>query len=438
MTTVFANRTFRSLFLAQVVALIGTGMLTVALGLLAYDLAGDRAGAVLGTALAIKMIAYVVIAPVAAAFLQHIPRRGLLVSLDVIRAAVALLLPFVTDVWQIYVLIFLLQSASAAFTPTFQAVIPDVLPEEREYTKALALSRLAYDLEAVLSPLFAAALLTLVSFNNLFLGTVFGFLASAAMILSVSLSTPDAQDSDESALRRALRGSRIYFATPRLRGLLAVDMVVAMAGALVLVNTVVYVQGTFGRSETDTALALASFGAGSMVVALVIVRVLDAISDRTVMLVGSAVLALAAISAAWLPNFAALLVVWAIIGGGYSLAQTPNGRLVRRSSSEADRPSLFAAEFSLSHACWLISYPLAGWAGAALGLRPTSVILGLLAGIALGVAFVVWPAHDPEVVPHDHADLPADHPHLREHAQSGWHAHQFVIDDLHRRWPQSI
>lgn len=437
MTTVFANRTFRNLFLAQVVALIGTGMLTVALGLLAYDLAGDRAGAVLGTALAIKMIAYVVIAPVAAAFLQHIPRRGLLVSLDVIRAAVALLLPFVTDVWQIYVLIFLLQSASAAFTPTFQAVIPDVLPEEREYTKALALSRLAYDLEAVLSPLFAAALLTLVSFNNLFLGTVFGFLASAAMILSVSLSTPDAQDSDESALRRTLRGSRIYFATPRLRGLLAVDMVVAMAGALVLVNTVVYVQGTFGRSETDTALALASFGAGSMV-ALVIVRVLDAISDRTVMLVGSAVLALAAISAAWLPNFAALLVVWAIIGGGYSLAQTPNGRLVRRSSSEADRPSLFAAEFSLSHACWLISYPLAGWAGAALGLRPTSVILGLLAGIALGVAFVVWPAHDPEVVPHDHADLPADHPHLREHTQSGWHAHQFVIDDLHRRWPQSI
>jgi len=39
---------FRRLFTAQVVALAGTGLLTVALGLLAYDLAGSAAAAVLG------------------------------------------------------------------------------------------------------------------------------------------------------------------------------------------------------------------------------------------------------------------------------------------------------------------------------------------------------------------------------------------------------
>ena len=37
----------------------GTGIMTVALGLLAFKIAGDKAGTVLGTALAIKMIAYV-------------------------------------------------------------------------------------------------------------------------------------------------------------------------------------------------------------------------------------------------------------------------------------------------------------------------------------------------------------------------------------------
>ncbi|WP_292201484.1 hypothetical protein, partial [Mesorhizobium sp.] len=30
----------------------------------------------------------------------------------------------------------ILQSASAGFTPTFQATIPDVLPGEKDYTKA--------------------------------------------------------------------------------------------------------------------------------------------------------------------------------------------------------------------------------------------------------------------------------------------------------------
>ncbi|MFX6205842.1 MFS transporter, partial [Acinetobacter baumannii] len=92
-----------------------------------------------------------------------LPRRAFLVSMDLARAAVALALPFVDQVWQVYVLIFVLQSASAAFTPTFQATIPDVLPDENDYTRALSLSRLAYDLESLLSPTLAAALLTLVS-----------------------------------------------------------------------------------------------------------------------------------------------------------------------------------------------------------------------------------------------------------------------------------
>ncbi|MEG7168020.1 MFS transporter, partial [Pseudomonas aeruginosa] len=122
------------------------------------------------------------IAPIAQAFADRLPRRSLLVALDLIRAAVALCLPFVTEVWQIYLLIFVLQAASAGFTPTFQATIPDILPDEEEYTKALSLSRLAYDLESLVSPMLAAALLTIISFHNLFAGTVLGFLVSAALV----------------------------------------------------------------------------------------------------------------------------------------------------------------------------------------------------------------------------------------------------------------
>jgi hypothetical protein len=50
-----------------VVALIGTGLATVAPALLADDLAGTNAGAVLGTALAIKMVIQIILAPVASA-----------------------------------------------------------------------------------------------------------------------------------------------------------------------------------------------------------------------------------------------------------------------------------------------------------------------------------------------------------------------------------
>src|SRR5215213_10018574 len=191
MLSVLANRTYRHLFAAQVIALIGTGMMTVALGLLAFKIAGDKAGAVLGTALAIKMIAYVGVAPVVGGFANLLPRRAFLVAMDITRAAVALALPFVDQVWQVYVLIFLLQSASAAFTPTFQATIPDVLPDEAEYTRALSLSRLAYDMESLLSPMLAAALLTVISFHWLFAGTVVGFLVSALLVVLVKVPQPE-------------------------------------------------------------------------------------------------------------------------------------------------------------------------------------------------------------------------------------------------------
>ena len=108
------DRIYRRLFIAQALSLVGTGLTTVALALLAYDLAGENAGAVLGTALALKMIAYVGIAPIVGAFAHRLPRRAFLVALDLIRASIVLFLPFVTEIWQVYVLIFVLQSCSAA------------------------------------------------------------------------------------------------------------------------------------------------------------------------------------------------------------------------------------------------------------------------------------------------------------------------------------
>ncbi|MFT5113885.1 MAG: MFS family permease [Parasphingorhabdus sp.] len=120
------------------IALAGTGLSTIALALLAYDLAGSDAGIVLGTALALKMVAYVGIAPIVGGFAHRLPRRRLLIVLDVARAGFILCLPFVTEIWQIYALIFVLNACSAGFTPTFQATIPDVLPDEAQYTRALS------------------------------------------------------------------------------------------------------------------------------------------------------------------------------------------------------------------------------------------------------------------------------------------------------------
>lgn len=442
MLSILASRTYRHLFAAQVIALIGTGMMTVALGLLAFQIAGDKAGAVLGTALAIKMVAYVGIAPVVGGFANYLPRRAFLVSMDLARAAVAIALPFVTQVWQVYILIFVLQCASAAFTPTFQATIPDVLPEEQDYTRALSLSRLAYDMESLLSPVLAATLLTLITFNWLFIGTVVGFLCSAALVLSVTVPQPEASEHKGGVYDNTTRGIRIYLATPRLRGLLALNLAVAAAGAMVIVNTVILVKGLLGGTDSDMALALACFGGGSMASALLLPRLLDRIADRAVMLSAAAILGITLLGFAAVMSmtpsaskliWSALLITWTLLGIAYSAVMTPSGRLLRRSAQPSDRPAVFAAQFALSHACWLLTYPLAGWLGSSVGMVPT---LLALAGTTFGgllLARSLWPATESDAMLHEHLELSPDHPHLQ--GQSSRHSHAYVIDDLHHRWP---
>ncbi|MDZ4370944.1 MAG: MFS transporter [Phenylobacterium sp.] len=441
MLSVLANRTYRHLFLAQVIALVGTGLATVALGLLTYDLAGADAGAVLGGALAIKMIAYIGVGPLVNAFVDRLPRRAFLVAMDFVRAAIAVALPFVTEIWQVYSLIFLLQSASAAFTPTFQAAIPDILPDEKQYTRALSLSRLAYDTESLVSPTLAAVLLTLISFHGLFGGTVIGFLASAALVASVTVPQPKPRPSAGGVYARTTRGTRIYLKTPRLRGLLALNLAAAAAGAMVIVNTVVYVRAVLGRGADDVALALAAFGGGSMVAALVLPRVLDRVEDRPVML-SAAVLLVAGLLALAVQMFepifdpwAVLLTGWAVLGIGYSAVLTPSGRLLRRSAAPEDRSALFAAQFALSHGCWLVTDLVAGQLGARAGMGWTMVGLAALAALGVAAALATWPRRDPQALSHAHPDLRPDDPHLAGGA--GEHVHDYVIDDLHHAWPRT-
>jgi predicted MFS family arabinose efflux permease len=283
--------------------------------------------------------------------------------------------------------------------------------------------------------MIAAALLTVVSFPVLFIGTVAGFVTSALLVVTARL--PDrARGGAGHFWADVTKGIRIYTATPRLRGLMVMEAAVAAAGAMVYVNTVVLVQARLGLGEEAVALAFAGFGAGSMLAAFLLPRILERLADRPVMIGGAGLMVAGVALVPLVGNLPALMALWAVIGFGFSLTQTPIGRIINRSAREADRGAVFAAQFALSHACWLVTYPLAGWIGAGAGLTAAALVLAGIGAAGLVAVLRLWPAQDATELAHDHADLPPDHPHLVEHGPR--HAHAFVIDDLHRRWPRAI
>jgi MFS family permease len=450
------NPSYRHLFLAQVTSLIGTGVSTVALALLAFNMAGDRAGQVLGTALALKMVAYVLVAPIVGGFAHLLPRKFTLVTLDIVRAGLILTLPFLSEPWQLYGVIFLLNVCSAIFTPLFQAIIPDLLPNEALYTKALSYSRLAYDLENMLSPTLAALLLTLWSFNSLFMMNGLTFIVSAIFVITTALPKAALTERGSSVWYNITFGIKAYLATPRLRALLALHGCVAAGGAMVIVNSVVYVRGHLGLGETETAYIMMASGAGSMLVAFFLPKLLAKWPDRPLMIMGSAIIGLALLLGTRMPDIWGIAGVWFLLGFGWSCIQTPASRIVTRSASKGDRAAYFSANFALSHGAWFIGYSLAGFLGASLGLSQTFLILAGFVMMMTFLALKLWPTNDEVIVEHVHHAHKHNHPHFHNdehhrHNHEGWeaedphvhehrhnevrHAHPFVIDAHHIHWP---
>ena len=175
-----------------------------------------------------------------------------------------------------------------------------------------------------------------------------------------------------------------------------------------------------------------------MIAALLLPGLLDKRPDRPVMISGAGVLAASLLSLSamtlvydtlWIP----LLAGWFIIGVGYSTVLTPSGRLLKRSAHAEDRPAVYAAQFALSHACWLVTYPLAGWLITVAGPTVALAALALLASIGMISGIALWPERSSDALKHSHHDLPSDHPHVLD---GQTHSHPIIIDDYHPHWPR--
>ncbi len=384
MIRILRNRRFAALFASQVSSLVATGLLTVAIALVAVDLDPAQASAVIATALTIRIAVYVVVSPIATALLAGRSSRAVLIAADAIRMLVAIALVTVTAPWHLFIGIALLQVASAVFTPTYQAVIPRVLPEERDYTAAQSLSRLAYDLESLVSPPLAAVLVLVVPTTALFAVTGAGFVLSAvAVVAAGALGLVGA--SGEPFRRRLSVGVRTLACTPGPRFAAVLDGATATVYATVLVLTVVLV-GDAAPSDpaTPLAAALVAFGLGSIALALSLGALLRRVSDAAVMRGGAVLAAVtlaatAAIAASGALTLPAIVVVWFGLGVASSAISTPSARFIRREVPADGHAAVFAARFSTSHAWYALTYPVAGGVAALASPAAALVTLAVIA-----------------------------------------------------------
>ena len=361
------NKLFARLYFAQTISLLGDAFTWVGLALLAYQFGEDRAAVILATALTLRVTAFIIFSPFAGVLADRLSRKKILYGTHFIRMGIVACLPFVTEEWQIYVLVFLMNVFNAFFSPTYRAAIPQIV-DKKLYRQAIGLSAATYQLLGVLGPGMAGILAIWLGAREIFIVDAVTFVVAGILLFTLPKgkldveTKPDILEKGPSKWQEVTKGARLLFQNRYIRFALFIELVSAMAGAFILVNTITLVKSGLQLTDRDYGLIMASFGVGATIAAFVSGVVDRSKSRRVSLLLGALVLALA-ISAANYLSFSTLFIFWIVAGLGQSLAEIPSETLIGENIPAEEQGKVYGSHFAFSHLWWAISYPIAGFIG---------------------------------------------------------------------------
>lgn len=413
------NPVFARLYAAQTTSLLGDALTWVGLALLVFELTGNQAGSILSVALTLRVVAYVLLSPLAGALADRCDRRCIMVITHLCRMVIICLLPFVTKVWQIYAIVLALNGFAAFFTPTYKATIPLATTRD-EYPQAIALSGATYELLGVIGPGIAGGVIAFVGPRQIFFLDGLTFLTSACLILTIPARLQAIQQTAPRGINQTLEdihiGTTCLFRDPPIRYALAMQLVAAIAGAQILVNTVGYVKGALELNDVQYGWIMAAFGIGATLASVAFGSIRQGFSRTTLIALGAGLTTVALLPASG-ANLTFLMLLWVIAGAGQSLVNLPTQTLIADRVATETQGRVYGAHFAWSHLWWAFSYPLAGWLSSR--LTPNHFFYSSLIGLAL---------------------LLLTHSGLKIKATHGlgggcWHDHEHCHDGQHQHHP---
>jgi MFS transporter, NRE family, putaive nickel resistance protein len=418
------NPTFARLYAAQSISLLGDALTWLGLALLAVELAGDRAPAILATALTIRIVAFILCAPIVGIIADKFVgvasplenRKLILIGTHLVRMVLVGLLPFVQTIWQLYTLVLLINIFHACFTPTYQATIP-IVTEPQEYAPAMALSSVTYQTLSIIGPGLAGAVAGWLGARTIFWLDSGSFFLAALVMLTIdrplTIDTPKIKV-ETSYFSRLTIGTRLLFGDRFLRYALSLQLVGAIIGGQILVNTVNYVRGELNLGDREYGWVMMVFGAGMVVAALIVAATQKNLARHWVIF-GGAILMIIVMLFAHQPSFIGLILLWFCAGIGKNAIDLPTQIAIGERIPKQQQGQVYAAHFAWSHLWWGIAYPLAGW----LGIEHKEWMFPIAGIVGLSLLIIIQLSLFKGTMEHEHQAIE----HLHNHTHEDLHHH---------------
>jgi MFS family permease len=223
------SRSFLLFWLSLALSLTGVWVRITAQGWLVYDLTNDRF--LLGVVSFCQAAPVLIFSPIAGAIIDRVDRRKVLIVVQLTVASAMFVLATLTvadriQVWEIMIIAAIAGSASAFDWPARMSMVPALVSRDK-LQSAVALNSAAFNASRILGPIIGGALIGLVGAGICFYVNAFTYLPFIFVLvgLGVDQTLPRGPKSQRGARSDLMDGYRYIWRTPRIRGLLSIDIV---------------------------------------------------------------------------------------------------------------------------------------------------------------------------------------------------------------------
>jgi MFS family permease len=389
-----ANPNYRLYFFGQIVSQTGGWLQRIAQAWLVLDLTDSPAA--LGVLTALQFLPIMVLSLFAGVVADRVPKRRLLYAIGAVSslqsvALTALVLTGRMELWQVYVLAFILGVVSAFEMPTRQAFLSELVGRD-ELQSAISLNSSVFNGARIIGPGVGGVIIAAWG-----VGWCFGLNAISFLASLISLAMLDMRGMR--GMRRALRGA---LWTQLADGLRYAAREPALSFPLLLLAFV----GTFGYNMgvvfpllARYALDLDAVGFGSLNTAMGIGSLVGALAiaarvspSRVALLISAGAFSVLLLSVAFIPWYPITLVALVVMGVASVVYSAVTNTSLQLNSDEQYRGRVLSLYTLLFAGSTPVGGALTGWLADRWGIRDA---LALEAGVCLlaSLAGVLWTWH---------------------------------------------
>ena len=377
----FGSHAFFRLWIAQIVSAFGDWLGFFAIIVIAGRVGGETPGAAIALVMTARILPGFFLASAGGVIVDRLNRKRLLITCDLGRAGVLLLVPLIDTVWGLVLASLALEIFTSLWSPAKEAVVPNLVPADH-LTTANSLSLVAaYGTFPVASAVFAFAAQVATWLGKIdalqFLEVdkvrvaigidAVSFVVSAALITTLPLvARPRSERSSDrridfaEGMRELREGWNFIFYSRRVRAVMVGLGTAMIGGGMLIPLGPVFNTDVLGAGESGFGLILTFLGIGVALGVLALSALQKRVNkDRTfsgsVLFAGAALIAIATLSDLFLA-LALVLVLGVCAGAVYVLGFT----ILHESVDDGLRGRVFSAMYTVVRFCLLISIAIGG------------------------------------------------------------------------------